>query len=217
MRRKRYAPGRRHWQVAGGILLLLILLTGGLIYGLRSGKKPSAEYSPEQYKVAQDKLQGITESENEQEKSKTLDVILTDKDVMALLNEAARKENAVQNITVSLHDENRMDAAFTVSDHLSEYLEKQKITDAGWAVGMLEGASVSLSGRLHLVDSKTVELELEKMKVGLLPVPSGIRDQMEEMVNRMVSNALAGKQGTELQELILSENQLQLKGIIQNP
>jgi len=144
-----------------------------------------------------------------------VDTTVSNAEITAILNKAAKDTGLLRDIRVKFRDDGRVEASAVIGSDLSmvysRYPEAKKYESY---LNTLKGKSVYMVGTLERVGNKKFEAYTEKAYVGLLPLPVDQTNDYLERVGTEINNIIGGMSGFSAEAFSFDSNGLYFKGTV---
>ncbi len=172
-----------------------------------------------------------------------IDDFFTSEEISALVSTANDKSGPIRDVKISFKDDGKVETSFKLSDNFVDFLKEQKIIPSNlpWEVEaaeenveLAEGSSgatltdmvvdyitnkannkpVYATGELTRASDNSVDIKIEQLTVGRIPLPQEAIERVEYETVRVINAIISPENGFHIEELEVRENALFYKGTL---
>ena len=138
----------------------------------------------------------------------------TNEEISALLSTTNNELGPIKDVKVKFLGNNEAEATFTVTDRIWDYASKANIKNIDLVKGKVNNLPVYLKAKVNKASNKTVAVEIEKISVGRLALPSGIEKEVEKAVVPVINDIMQKYDSFSMEQLNFDNNGLHFKGTL---
>ncbi len=163
-----------------------------------------------------------------------VDESFTENELSSVISRANEGNGPIRDIRIKLLDDNKGELSFSISDELAGYLNDldlnlqlpfsaltgssaylaQTIPVGKYLSSLVNGKSIYAKGRLERTSPNSVDISIEAISVGKIPLPRATIDTIEYEVIKFVNTIISKENGFNIEELRVDEGKLYYKGTL---
>ncbi len=220
------------------LLVLGVMLIGGVFFILNTGPQVEATWDEQDFHSGIERSQIVIDSIDEinletlangnfsVQDLNEIEDSFTSQEMSALISQANEHGGPIRNVNVSFDNNGEGQVSFELSDHFVDFLQNQ----AGFAefipdhtlvdtvtqhlTNMLNNRPVYAQGNLSRASSNAVDIQINQLTIGRIPLTSGITERVELETTKLVNRIISQSNGFSIEELKVEDGRLNYKGTL---
>jgi len=217
------------------LAILAGLLVGGVLFALNTGPQVDTTWDEQDFQQGLEKsqvkienieelnLETLIKEEFSTQGANEVDNQFTSQEMSALVSKANQAGGPIRDVKVSFGDNGEGEVSFKLSENAIDFLKDYHVISPGSALmdqavnyvaNVANNKPVYTSGKLTRTSHDSVNIQLDQLTVGRVPVPNEALHRVGEETERVVNTIITQQNGFHIEELRVDEGRLHYKGTL---